>query len=110
MKDLFIIRRHSRKTGLLNYDEAFLNLHFPSSVIRVGTFPQNYNKKRWFSLSTEWKNILKTKLAAKTSFDEPATQEEKKEILEKILNDKQAKKVIIRKILSDDNRIPKGYY
>lgn len=110
MKDLFIIRRHSSQVGLLSYDEVFLNLHFPSSVIRIGTFPQNYNKKRYFSLSAEWKNILKTKLAAKTSFDEPATQEEKKEILEKILIDRQAKKVILRKILSDDNRTPKGYF
>ena len=110
MKDLFMIRRHTKTSTGLKYDEIFLNIDYPKTMIKLGSFNINYSKERYCIIYDEWVNLMKIDLMPNPDIDFQATNAEKKEILKIMRQTRQANKVAIHKIFSDSKRTPKGYY
>jgi len=98
IKSLFMLRCYSRISGVMSSDEVYININYPSEVIKIGIFMYRNNNKRKFILNTEKTNIQKMKLISKLDIDRNIRKEEIKEVVENLNKNKSAKRIIIQRI------------
>jgi len=102
-----IVREHSTRPHETQADEYFIYLHGTKKegpdVLKVGM------KSRKYLSLTEWNNLRKTRLVFWTDIDRIATPEEKRMVYDGIMNNEQARFIIVRKILGEEKK-PRKYY